>query len=94
MGNDIPTHKPQPQPKLEAKPIEPLHQEQKSLSKTKALHKLNPFKQPQAHKHSKGFQSHQTTTQVHQSWIPKPILQAQGFYKGKKSIWVPKKSQD
>ena len=28
MGNDTPSHKPQPQPKLEAKPFEPLHQEQ------------------------------------------------------------------
>ena len=94
MGNDTPSHNPQPQPKPPVKPIEPLHQEQKTLPKTQALHKPNPYKQPQAQKYSKKNPYHKTTIQVHQRWVPKTLLQAQGFYKGKTSIWVPKQRQE
>ena len=74
MGNNTPSHTPQPQPKPIVKPIEPLHQEPKGLSKTKALHKPNPSKQPQVHKLPKRSQVHKTTTRVHQRWVPKTLL--------------------
>ena len=58
MGNNTPSHTPQLQPKPTVKPYEPLHQELKSLSKTRALHKPNPYKQPQAHKDLKKSHIH------------------------------------
>ena len=93
MGNDTPSHNPQPQPKLEVNTFKPLQQEQKSLPNPKALHKPNLSKQPQAPKYSKSSPSYGTTTQTHQRWIPKTLLQAQGYYQGKTSIWVPKHRQ-
>ena len=41
----------------------------------------------------KKSQVHKPTAKVHQRWVPKTSLQAQGFYNGKTSIWLPKKGQ-
>ena len=63
------------------------------MSKTRALPKLNQPKQPQVHKDPKQQPNHKPTAKVTQRWVPKALLQAQGFYKGKASIWFPKQGQ-
>ena len=63
------------------------------IKSPKALHKPNPYKHPQALKVLEKKHFHRTTAKVHQRWVPKTLLQAQGFYKGKTSIWVPKQGQ-
>ena len=93
MADVTPSHTPQPQPKLIVKPLEPLYQEPTSLSKTRALPKRNPFTQPQEYKLPKGSQVHKTTAKFNKRWVPKALLQAQGFYKGKASIWLLKQGQ-
>ena len=53
MGNNTPSHTPEPQQKTVVKPNEPLHQEPKTMSKTKALPKPKQPKQPQVYKDPK-----------------------------------------
>ena len=40
-----------------------------------------------------GQSRHQPTTRVTQRWVPKALLNAQGYYEGKASIWLPKQGQ-
>ena len=93
MGNNTPSHTPKPQQKTALKSNEPLHQEPEAMSKMKALPKPNQPKQPQVYKDPKQHPIHKTTAKVNQRWVPKALLQAQGFYKGKASIWLPKQGQ-
>ena len=54
------------------------------------LRKSNPTpqsRQPRQHQANIGFQK--TTLR----WVPKRILQGQGYYTGTKQIWIPKKLQ-
>ena len=93
MRNDTLSFSLQSHPKLAANPIKPLHQVQKILPKPTVSHKPYPSKQPQVPKFSRSYQSSGTTTNATQWWIPKTLLQAQGYYQGKTSIWVPKQRQ-
>ena len=54
------------------------------------LRKANPTpqsRQPWQHQATNGFQK--TTLR----WVPKKVLQGQGYYTGTKQIWIPKKLQ-
>ena len=93
MENKTPSLALEPQPKMAVKPHEPLHQKPETMSKTAALSKQNEPKQPQVHKDQKKHPNHKSTARVTQRWVPKALLQAQGFYKGKASIWLPKQGQ-
>ena len=36
---------------------------------------------------------HQQKAKATQRWVPKALLQAQGYYEGKASVWLPKQGQ-
>ena len=90
MGNNTPSLALRPQPPTAIKSKEPLHPKPVTMSKTQALPKLNPPKQPQVYKVPMKQSNHQPTAKVTQRWVPKALLHAQGYYEGKESIWLPK----
>ena len=63
------------------------------MSKSQALPELNQPKQPQIYKVPMKQSNHKSTAKVTQRWVPKDLLHAQGFYKVKASIWLPKQGQ-
>ena len=66
---------------------------QKPLTKQSFSHKPHSSKQAQVSKPSKLHQPYGIPSKAIQRWIPKALLQAQGYYQGKTSIWVPKQKQ-
>ena len=56
-------------------------------------HKSQSANQTQVPRSSTLHQSFGTKSRVTEWWIPKSLLQPQGYYKGNTSIWVPKLKQ-
>ena len=66
MGNNTPSLALQPQPPTAIKPKEPLHPDMVTMSKTQALPKLNPLKQPKVYKVPMKQSNHQPIAKVTQ----------------------------